>query len=225
MNLKDWVVVFDLDDTLISELEYQRSGIAAVETAITSLYGIPFNGRIQYALEKGVKDIWGWACEQLSLPLEVKTSFLWLYRLHRPVISLAPGVRAALDILFASEVNLAILSDGRSVTQRLKLSAVGLGSIPLFVSEDSQSTKPNAERFVAIEKRWSGCRYAYVADNPVKDFLAPNTRGWLTLGANWIEDRVHGLDPSTLCAALQPNYWLSDPVQVIHQIEAAQTHG
>jgi len=221
MNLEKWVVVFDLDDTLISELEYQRSGITAVETAIASIYGIPFDGRIQHALERGVKDIWGWACEQLSLPLEVKTSFLWLYRLHRPVISLAPGVRAALDILFGSKANLAILSDGRSVTQRLKLTAVGLDSIPLFVSEDYRSTKPNAERFVAIEKRWPGCRYVYVADNPAKDFLAPNARGWLTLGANWIEDTVHGLELSPLCAASRPRYWLSDPIEVIHQIEAA----
>ena len=134
MNLKDWVVVFDLDDTLISELDYQRSGIAAVETAICSIYVVPFDGRIQNALEKGVKDVWGWACEQLSLPFEVKTSFLWLYRLHQPMISLAPGVRAALDILSGSHANLAILTDGRSVTQRLKLTAVGLGSIPLFVS-------------------------------------------------------------------------------------------
>ena len=225
MNLKNWVVVFDLDDTLISELEYQRSGIAAVETAITSLYGMPFNGLIQHALEKGVKDIWGWACEQLSLPLEVKTNFLWLYRLHQPMISLAPGVRTALDILFGSQANLAILTDGRSVTQRLKLTAVGLTSIPLFVSEDYQSIKPNVERFVAIEKRWSGCRYVYVADNPGKDFMAPNARGWLTLGANWIEDRVHGLESLSLAPALQPRYWLSDPVQVIDQIEAAQVHG
>jgi putative hydrolase of the HAD superfamily len=225
MNLENWVVVFDLDDTLISELEYQRSGIAAVETAITSIYGIPFDGSIQHALEKGVKDIWGWSCEQLSLPLDVKTSFLWLYRLHRPVISLAPGVRAALDSLFASQANLAILSDGRSVTQRLKLTAVGLDWIPLFVSEDYRSTKPNAERFVAIEKRWPACRYVYVADNPVKDFLAPNARGWLTLGANWIEDRVHGLELLPSCAASRPRFWLSDPVEVIHQIEAAQICG
>ena len=191
MKLSNWVVVFDLDDTLISELEYQRSGIAAVEAFIVSFYGIPFDGRIQHALENGIKDIWGWACEQLGLPLEVKTSFLWLYRLHQPVISLVPGVRDALDILLDSQANLAILTDGRSVTQRLKLNAVGLGSIPLFVSEDYQSNKPAAERFVAIENRWPDCVYVYVADNPVKDFLVPNARGWLTLGASWVEKRVH----------------------------------
>ena len=60
MNLTGWVVVFDLDDTSISEYDYQRSGISAVEASIASLYGVSFEGRIQAALNNGVKDIWGW---------------------------------------------------------------------------------------------------------------------------------------------------------------------
>ncbi len=222
MNLKDWVVVFDLDDTLISELEYQRSGVIAVEVAISSIYGVTFDGCIQQALEDGVKDLWGWACEQLNLPDEVKISFLWLYRLHNPVINLAPGVRAVLDALSCSRANLAILTDGRSVTQRLKLTTVGLDTIPLFISEDYRSLKPNPERFVAIEERWSDCRYVYIADNPAKDFLTPNQRGWLTLGANWIESKVHDFDPMIFSIAHQPDYWLCDPLEVIRKIEILQ---
>ena len=214
MNLTGWVVVFDLDDTLISEYDYQRSGISAVEASIASLYGVSFEGRIQAALNNGVKDIWGWACEQLSLPIELKTSFLWLYRLHNPSISLAPGVSALLDFLSDSQATIAILSDGRSVTQRLKLAAVGMSSFPLFVSEDYLSVKPNPERFAAIESQWTGCRYVYVADNPSKDFLAPNKRGWLTIGANWIASRVHQFESSSLSDIHQPGCWVTDPLDV-----------
>jgi putative hydrolase of the HAD superfamily len=127
-----------------------------------------------------------------------------------------------LDILLASHANLAILTDGRSVTQRLKLAAVELDFIPLFISEDYQSAKPSPERFVAVEKRWPGCVYVYVADNPVKDFLTPNARGWLTLGAHWIEGRVHRLDSLPLCADFQPRYWLADPVELTYHIKSAQ---
>ena len=67
---------FDLDDTLISEYDYQRSGISAVEASIASLYGVSFEGRIQAALNNGVKDIWGWACEQPSPQLSLKQVFL-----------------------------------------------------------------------------------------------------------------------------------------------------
>lgn len=221
MNLANWVVVFDLDDTLISELEYQRSGIAAVEAAIEVFYGVPFGGYIQNALEEGVDDLWGWACQKLSLPFDVKDSLLWLYRLHVPSISLASGIRATLDTLALRQAHLSVLTDGRSVTQRLKLSATGLGSIPVFISEDHDSVKPNPDRFIAIENRWPGCRYVYVADNPAKDFLAPNARGWLTLGANWINPRVHMFESLPL-EGCQPKYWLHEPVQVIHRIEAVQ---
>lgn len=217
MNLNNWVVVFDLDDTLISELEYQRSGIAAVETAITSLYGVPFDGLIQHASEKGVKDIWGWACVQLGLPTEVKTSFLWIYRLHSPKIQLAKDVECLLSQLISYKARLAILSDGRSITQRLKLLAIGLESLPLFISEDTQSSKPEIDRFVAIENRWPRCNYAYIADNPTKDFLAPRSRNWLTIGARWISPRVHS-SPDQMPDDSQPHQWLDCPSKVISTI-------
>jgi putative hydrolase of the HAD superfamily len=217
MNLKNWVVVFDLDDTLISELEYQRSGIAAVERAITLLYGIPFDGRLQYALEKDIKDIWGWACKQLGLPTEVKTSFLWIYRLHHPKIQLAKGIESLLSQLINHEANLAILSDGRSITQRLKLLAVGLEALPLFISEDCQSIKPMMDRFIAIENAWPQCNYVYVADNPAKDFVAPRARNWLTIGARWISPRVH-CSSEYMPAHSQPYQWLDCPSQVISLI-------
>ena len=217
MNLKNWVVVFDLDDTLISELEYQRSGIAAVETAITSLYGIPFDGRIQYALEKDVKDIWGWACNQLGLPTEVKTSFLWIYRLHNPRIQLAKGIERLVSQLINYEANLAILSDGRSITQRLKLLAIGLESLPLFISEECQSVKPEIDRFVSVENTWPHCNYVYIADNPAKDFVAPRARNWLTIGARWISPRVH-CSSDQMPADSQPHQWLDCPSKVISLI-------
>ena len=221
MNLKDWVVVFDLDDTLISELEYQRSGIAVVEKSISSLYGVSFDGCIQSALNDGVEDLWGWACHELGLPMDVKASFLWLYRLHQPEIRLVPGIRSVIDILCGFNANIAILSDGRSVTQRLKLISVGLDMFPLFLSEDFQSVKPGPERFVAIENHWPSCRYVYVADNPSKDFVAPDARGWLTLGANWINPRIHDSSPLSK-GCCQPKYWLSSPTEVIARIEQRQ---
>ena len=217
MNLKKWVVVFDLDDTLISELEYQRSGIYAVESFISSIYGVTFEGRIQAALDDGVIDIWGWTCECLGLPEEVKTSFLWIYRLHNPTIKLANGIQDLVSRLQNCEAKIAILSDGRSITQRLKLTAIGLGYLPLFVSEDCQSKKPEIDRFVSIEQMWPGCRYVYIADNPLKDFVAPRAREWLTIGARWISPKVHS-SSCQIPESHQPHQWLDSPSQVITTI-------
>ena len=217
MNLKNWVVVFDLDDTLISELEYQRSGIAAVEAALSSLYGVTFDSRIQRALDEGVQDIWAWACQQLGLPSEVKKSLLWIYRLHTPNIQLAEGIDDLLSCLLRHEAKLAILSDGRSITQRLKLRAIGLESLPLFISEDYQSIKPEIDRFISIESRWPQCNYVYIADNSAKDFAAPRSRNWLTIGARWISPRVH-CSSDQILACNQPDHWLDCPSMVISVI-------
>ena len=125
MNLSHWVIVFDLDDTLISELEYQRSGISEVEKVINSIYNVSFEGRIQRALNDGVQDIFGWACEELGLPADVKSSFLWIYRLHSPDIKLAKGVEDLVSRLLDCGANLAILSDGRSITSVLSFARLG----------------------------------------------------------------------------------------------------
>lgn len=219
MNLQNWVIVFDLDDTLISELEYQRSGIAAVEAAISSLYRVTFNGRIQRALDDGVHDIWGWACQQLGLQSEVKESLLWIYRLHAPDIQLAQGIEDLISRLISYEANLAILSDGRSITQRLKLRAVGLESLPLFISEDYRSIKPDIDRFVFIERKWPQCKYVYIADNVAKDFAAPRARNWVALGARWITPRVH-FSSDYILGGNQPDQWLESPANVISVLMA-----
>lgn len=217
MKLNNWAIVFDLDDTLISELEYQRSGIAAVEAELGSLYGVTFDGRIQGALEEGVQDIWAWACQQLGLPSEIKKSLLWIYRLHAPKIQLANGIENLLSELLSYEANLAILSDGRSITQRLKLRAIGLEALPLFISEDCQSTKPDIDRFISIETKWPQCKYVYIADNPAKDFVAPRSRNWLTIGARWITPRIHHCSHQ-IHVLNQPDQWLDCPSMVISAI-------
>ena len=217
MNLSDWVIVFDLDDTLISEIDYQRSGILAVENGISSIYNVSFEGRIQEALDDGVQDVFGWACEQLGLPSEVKTSFLWMYRLHSPKIQLFDGVQDLVSQLLSLDANLAVLTDGRSISQRLKLIAIGLDSLPLFVSEEYQSEKPSADRYIVIERRWPNCKYAYIADNAQKDFLAPRSRNWLTLGALWVSPRVHHSN-CLVTAKNQPHKWLHSPSQVVSAI-------
>ena len=72
MNLTGWVVVLT-DDTLISEYDYQRSGIQQLKR-LSLLLCVSFEGRIQAALNN-VHILDG--LQQLS-PNCFKTSFLWL---------------------------------------------------------------------------------------------------------------------------------------------------
>ena len=216
MNLKEWVIVFDLDDTIISEREYQLSGIKTIEKIISELYNTNLEGLIHSAKNNGTDDIWDWTCQKLNLSLDTKLSIKWLYRLHKPKLKLRDDINLLIKELEYKEAKIAIISDGRSITQRLKVQSIGLERFPLLISEDFNSVKPDSKRFNQIERIWPNKNYVYIADNPAKDFICPKSLNWFCIGANWITDRIYlsnkKLEP-------QPDKWLNYPQEVISTIE------
>ena len=213
MKLNNWIIVFDLDDTLFSEREYFFSGISYVEEFITALYKVPFHGEIFKAHKKGVKDLWGWSSKKLGLPLETKESFLWVYRNHKPKINLFPGILDLINELNELDSKVLILSDGRSVSQRLKIKALNLDCLPVYISEEYSSIKPNKKRFLSIQNTWKGYKFAYIGDNANKDFIAPKDLNWSCIGANWCKDKIHS--DSNNEKLTQPKIWLKEPIDLI----------
>lgn len=197
------VVVFDLDDTLYPEFEYRNSGLRAVCDFVGFVYGFGLAPEDFYDKTDALGDI----CRQANLPLEVKNSLLWIYRLHLPEISLGQEVSSLVRDL-SSKFDLAILTDGRSVTQRLKIRALGLNWIPSYISEEYGKDKPDPERFLAIMADYPGREYVYIGDNPRKDFLAPNKLGWLTIGVRGGVQNIHTQLPEGLDADYLPMFWL-----------------
>lgn len=215
-RLDDIVVVLDLDDTLYNEMEYVLSGIRAVTAQINAIYNRTLNTELVDAYQGGNRDIWGYACSLLGLPMQTKESFLWMYRLHVPTIAMRPEVIAWLDNLKMASAQLAILTDGRSVSQRLKLASLGLADLPVYVSEEHGSEKPSPDRFHEIMRRWPGKSYAYIGDNPRKDFIAPNHLGWLTVGLIDTGINIHP-QRKELERDHAPRYW-------VDKLEHAQTY-
>jgi len=179
-DLSSWVVVFDLDDTLYYEEDYNYSGVVAVSEQIERLYGVNLQDQLlAVRSEKG--DVWAKACELLALPESVKESFLWMYRLHRPKVALTSEISNVVQDLAVRVKQVAILTDGRSVSQRLKLEQLRLLSLPCYVSEDYSSNKPDSLRYQKIMADFPSSRYVYIGDNPAKDFIAPRQLGWKTI--------------------------------------------
>ncbi|NQU76471.1 MAG: HAD family hydrolase [Planctomycetes bacterium] len=184
-------VVFDLDDTLSLERDYVRSGYRT----IAKLLGERF---------PQVPDIeqWMWqrfclgqtanmfnaAGEHFNLHLsDVEIAELVLcYRNHRPTIRPDPEATEALGKL-RGPVKLALLSDGFLPAQQLKLDALGLADsfdVVLFTESLGRGCwKPCPVGFqrVAEQLNVPPTVCVYVADNPAKDFVAPNALGWLTI--------------------------------------------
>lgn len=216
-ELSDWVVVFDLDDTLYYEDDYSLSGVRAVASELSRLYKMDITDQLlDVRREQG--DIWGHACELLSLPTTVKDSLLWMYRLHQPQIDLGHEVVKIVADLADKVQQVAILTDGRSVTQRLKLEALGLLEYPLYISEEYNSMKPKIDRFQVIMSDFPAEQYTYIADNPVKDFVSPNSLSWRTIGLSDNGRNVHPQNIDRLQDAYLPDVWVDKFDEIVDNL-------
>ena len=208
-SVAESVFVFDLDDTLYQEADYQRSGFREVVRWLERIYGIRLDSTLDEFLAENNSDVLGGLCQAAHLPDTVKQSLLWVYRLHEPDISLSEPVRQIITGLERKSAGLAILTDGRSITQRLKLRTLGLSHIPAYISEDHADEKPSPMRFQKIMRDMPAPYYVYIADNPKKDFIAPNQLGWTTIGLIAESENVHPQVLSGLSDEHLPLFWIN----------------
>jgi len=122
----------------------------------------------------------------LGLTGEQILELVKVYREHVPVIEPYPSIPEMLGRLHA-DYRLGLLSDGYLPAQRLKFQALKLERFfdaAIFTEDFGRDCwKPSGKCFQMIAQKLgvphAGC--AYVADNPAKDFLAPNQLGWRTI--------------------------------------------
>lgn len=210
IDLARTVVVFDLDDTLYPEADYVDSGIRYVCAQISSLCGIDCYETIKtHRLEGANLDWLSLACELTGLKPSVKESLLWMYRLHLPDIKLSENCSASLERITSAALAVAVLTDGRTVTQKLKLASLGLSHYPAYVSEDYGSAKPAPDRFQAIQKDFPAEKYVYVADNVQKDFLGCKPLGWIGIGMRGNDRNIYSQLTQGSPEAALPEYWVN----------------
>jgi len=207
-------LVFDLDDTLYAERDYAFSGFAAVarafadklgdtrrtEADLRRLFDSDCRLRVFDALtaERGLGD---------DAPLVAR--MVETYRSHKPMIRLYPDAEAALSRL-RPDYKLGLITDGYAAAQWAKVDALNLRSRldEIIVTSELDSTgdtrgggtslakpappafaKPHPRAFELMAGRLGVVprECVYVADNPSKDFVAPNALLWLTI-------RIHRRD-------------------------------
>lgn len=208
------MIVFDLDDTLYKEADYVESGCRAVSDAVSRAFqpdsepsGI--SAREAYDIIRGA----GKVSDGFDALLHyVKQKYpesslgiaelLRVYRFHQPRLSLDKETEETLDKLIKAGHTLGIITDGRSATQRAKISALGLERFfqeqNILISEETGTDKHSSRPFELIMKLNPGeHHFVYVGDNPEKDFMWPNRLGWQTVMLADTEHRnVHPQDLS-----------------------------
>lgn len=207
-DLSKTLIAFDLDDTLYPEADYQISGLRAVIKCVEELYGKSIDAEFLGSQFDKREDHLKKICQLAGLPLCLKESLLWYYRLHKPEIFLSEAVREAVANLEKLCLGVVVLTDGRSISQRLKLKALGLAHLNCYISEEYSSAKPELLRFEKIMCDYTAERYIYIGDNPKKDFFAPKSLGWYTIGVSANGRNIHSQEIDGLSDGYLPDVWI-----------------
>lgn len=183
-------LILDLDDTLYLERDFVRSGFRAVAEHWERRGGTPGLFDRAWALfHAGARgDIFDQALRQSGEEVSARkiAELVAVYRGHRPRIRLAEDAGRLLDRIPAG-AKVGLISDGPEATQRRKLAALGLAgcfdSVVLTGAWGAEFAKPHPRAFDETAERLGGepSDYAYVADNPRKDFAQPRRKGWRTV--------------------------------------------
>ncbi len=177
------ILVFDLDDTLYLEHQFVRSGFWAVASYLDKdrPLGI-YQSLWRIYHEQGSGRVFDRYAELVSQELEIPR-LIDVYRFHQPLIRL--GVESQIALAEAkSKHDTALITDGPHKMQANKFHALQLDrfiSFPVYTDEHHTS-KPDALPFRLVMRHYGEeKRYAYIGDNPAKDFQAPRQLGWTTI--------------------------------------------
>lgn len=164
-------IIFDLDDTLFPEEDYVKSGFRAIadyfgdKNIFEKLYGL---------FKKDKRNVYqraGFSEEECSKCIEI-------YRNHFPDIKLDLKIKELLSELKERGFLLGIITDGRPIGQRNKISALRLDELidKIIVTDELggiEFRKPNPKPFELMKEalKIDYNEMMYIGDNPAKDFF------------------------------------------------------
>ncbi len=187
------IIVFDLDDTLYSERQFAISGFRACERWLVERHGETGAGivpRMTELLDAGhMRSLFEITLADrmpASSPQDLE-AFIDVYRLHEPEIELYPDAAWALDH-FGQPGPIGLITDGQHIVQSSKVRALGIADrfahiVYTGALGGRAFSKPHPLSYEEMEKAIgiTGRQLVYVGDNPAKDFVTPNARGWISV--------------------------------------------
>jgi len=185
------VLVFDLDDTLYPERQFALSGFAAAGRWAEAQLGVRGLAADMTRLLEG-----GHLGELFSIALagrlpdytaEHLAGLIAAYRNHDPELSLFEDAAWALAHL-APQAKLGLITDGHHHVQAKKVTALGIAAhfreiVYTHALGGRQYAKPHPRSYEMVEAALGthGDLLVYIGDNPSKDFIVPNQRGWISI--------------------------------------------
>lgn len=216
--MSDTCIIFDLDDTLYKEIDFVKSGFKYIEKVVTKK-GIVYSDIYALLLEaycKG-KNAFEEINNTFGLDIPIPKYLEW-YRFHYPTLSFNDDCGYILKCLEEHGIPMGLISDGRSITQRNKIKALGLDQYfdeqCIVISEEFGSEKPSVQNYQYFVNLYPNiARFVYVGDNPKKDFITPNKLGWLTIGIKDNGENIH--IQSGQQGLHNPQLWIESLVDIL----------
>jgi len=176
-------IVFDLDDTLYKEIDFVKSAYIYINSYINVRFNLDLSNSIKKCLD-GEVNFYDLINSKLhpdqNFPIE---KYLELYRFHYPEIKLSDDTTVFLNKIISHNIDFSIITDGRSISQRNKIKALGLYDLVknIIISEETGFEKPHLNNFKILDRIYHNKKLIYIADNTSKDFFAPNSLKWNTI--------------------------------------------
>ncbi|MFI1743919.1 HAD family hydrolase [Thalassobellus sediminis] len=215
IKIKNTVVVFDLDDTLYNELDYLKSAYRHISKILTKKDGWEFLYAQMFSLYRNKKDVFSFLCNTFKVEKEF---LLNEYRNHIPDIKPFDRVINLLKEIKKKNGKIAIITDGREITQTNKINKLGLKKFLdlIVISEVVGTEKPNENNYKIIESHFPNYNYIYIGDNIKKDFITPNIRKWKTVGLIDNGLNIHNDDSFFISEKpFLPNYFINSYNEII----------
>ncbi|MFS4457210.1 HAD family hydrolase [Maribacter sp. 2304DJ31-5] len=193
MMMKSWsatlkvsnnsIIAFDLDDTLYKEVDFLKSAYLEIAQELdANKWNLLYIE--MFSMYRSGNNVFEFLTKKYEINLD---DLLLKYRNHFPNIEVSDGVLNLLKNIKKNKGKIAIITDGRSQTQRNKIDALGLIEYidTILISEEIGYQKPALKVFDKLEGLYPNHEFTYIADNLKKDFISPNLLNW---------DSIHLLD-------------------------------
>lgn len=185
-------VVFDLDDTLISEYEYIQSGFRVIANFLSEKYQLSSEdafSTLMNLFHKNPKNVFNRILEfyQIEYTMEEIKELIHLYRNHLPNISLYDDAKFILKQLSERNLKLGLITDGYKETQRNKLNSLNISHYfdSIIVTDElgRDFWKPHAKPYQLMrdELEVEFGEMIYIGDNLSKDFITAKQLGMKTI--------------------------------------------
>ena len=185
-------VVFDLDDTLISEKDYIRSGFKVVSRDVSNRYSLNedevFNRMIKL-FEESSKEVFNRLLNSFSIQYskEEILRLIRVYREHTPDIKFFDDVIPTISELKSKGYKLGLITDGYKESQNKKIEVLKCKEIfdEIIVTDEigREFWKPHEKSYRLMAERLDikFSEMIYIGDNVTKDFVTANKLGIKTI--------------------------------------------